>query len=97
MFDGVWSKEASKALRDGAVVEKRTFIDRGRGSKLGKFESMYFLNHLIPILSIADEFLKFISRGLISTNSHFSKISRGLIFAKIQKIREIAKFYPHEN
>ena len=32
---------------------------------LGKFESIYFLNHLITISSITDKFLKFISRGLI--------------------------------
>ena len=31
------------------------------------------LNHPIPISSIADEFLKFISRGLILANSHFQK------------------------
>ena len=59
---------------------------RGRGSKLGKFERMYFLNHPIPISSIAEEFFKFISRGLIFANSHFSKISCRLIFAKSQKI-----------
>ena len=54
--------------------------NRRRGSKLGKFENMYFLNHPIPISSIADEF-----------------ISRGLIFAKSPKIREIVKFYPRKN
>ena len=70
---------------------------RGRGSKLGKFESMYFLNtNFKPISSIADEILKFISRGLIFANSHFLKISRGLIFAKTQKIREIAKINPRK-
>ena len=46
--------------------------------KIGKFESMYFFNHLIPISSIADEFLNFILRGLIFANSHFSKFSSGL-------------------
>ena len=70
---------------------------RGRGSKLRKFESMYFLNHPIPISSIAEQFLKFILRGLIFANCHFSKILRELIFAKSQKIHEIAKFYPREN
>ena len=69
----------------------------GRGSKLGKFENMYFLKHPIPISSIADEFLKYILRGSIFANSNFSKILRGLIFAKSPKIREIAKFYPREN
>ena len=67
------------------------------GSKLGKFESMYFLNHSIPMSSFTDEFLKFISCGLIFAKSHFSKILRGLIFAKSQKIHEIAKFNPCEN
>ena len=64
---------------------------RGRGSK---FENMYFLNHPITISSIADEFLKFISRGLIFANT--SKNLRGLIFAKSPKIREIAEFYPRK-
>ena len=66
-------------------------------TELGKCKSMYFLNHHIPISSIAEEFLKFISRGLIFANSHFSNILRGLIFAKSQKIHEISKFYPREN
>ena len=56
---------------------------RGKWSNLGKFESMYFLNHSIQITSFTDEFLKFISRGLIFANSHFSKISRNFIHAKI--------------
>ena len=47
---------------------------------------MYFLSHSIPISSFTDEFLKFISRGLIFANSHFSKISRAKKFAKSRNL-----------
>ena len=56
---------------------------RGRGWKLGKFESVYFLNHSIPISSFTDDFLKFISRGLIFAKTKKFAKSRNLIHVKI--------------
>ena len=46
------------------------------------------------ISSSADEFLKFISRGLIFANSHFSNISRNFIHAKINPRKVINKKVP---
>ena len=42
--------------------------------KSGKIRRNVFFYYPIPISSIAEEFLKFISRGLIFANSHFPNI-----------------------
>ena len=91
----------TKALRGGSLTKSKQslFIDvffpslkyakkERKRVKIGKIRKHVLFELPIPISSIAD--------GLIFANSHFSKISRGLIFAKSPKIREIAKFNPRK-
>ena len=82
-----WKRQKHYAPSSSTYSSSLSGSYRSLTSKFGKFERMYFLNHPISISSIADEFLKFISRGLFSRIILQKFRVDGLIFAKSQKIR----------